>query len=379
MLNISEIIFCICILLIIYTYALYPLIIHFLSKRIAKVTSFELTNSFPEVSIVIAVHNGENYVKNKIESIYSQTYPKDKMQIIFISDGSDDETVSLVEDYPGITIFKFDTRQGKATALNKGVSIASAPYIVFTDIRQSLSNNAIHLLVQHLQNEKIGAVSGELILEGSGEGASKEIGLYWRYEKFIRKSESRYKSVPGVTGALYAIRKKDYWQLKSDTILDDFEVPMNIIRQGKRVIFECNAIAYDRVSNNMAVEKQRKIRTLAGNYQSFIRNRWLFSPCKNPIFWQFISHKVLRLVVPYCLILLLLIPLLVENDFIQSLFFIQCIAYFMAFFGPKLNLSGVLGSIVNFLNVFLQMQLFVVIALMVFLSGKLDVKWKQVH
>lgn len=344
-----------------------------------KKKSIELTKNFPEVTVVISVHNGEKYVKDKIESIYSQSYPQDKLKIVFISDGSDDSTVSLIKQYPEIRLLENNTRQGKAVALNKGVSAVDTQYIVFTDIRQRLSSNAISLLIQQLNNDSIGAVSGELILGGADDNATKQIGLYWRYEKFIRKSESQYKSVPGVTGALYAIRKKDYRELESDTILDDFEVPMNIIQQGKRVIFESNAIAYDRVSNNMAVEKQRKIRTLAGNYQSFIRNRWLFSPCKNPIFWQFISHKVLRLVVPYCLMLLLLIPLFVESDFIQSLFFIQCIAYFLAIFGPKLNLPGVLGSIVNFFNVFLQMQLFVVIALMVFLSGKLDVKWKQVH
>ena len=329
--------------------------------------------------MVIAVHNGEKYIKSKIESIYSQSYPVEKIQIVIVSDGSDDATVRLIKNYPSVRLLENTTRKGKAVALNKGVASADTQYIVFTDIRQKISSNAILSLVQRLQNEEVGAVSGELVLGGANDETSKKIGLYWRYEKFIRKSESQYKSVPGVTGALYAIRKKDYRQLKNDTILDDFEVPINIIRQGKRVIFESSAVAYDQVSNNMAVEKQRKIRTLAGNYQSFIRNRWLFSPCKNPIFWQFISHKVLRLVVPYCLILLLLIPLFVDSDFIQSLFFIQCIVYFLALIGPKLNLSGVLGSIVNFFNVFLQMQLFVVIALMVFLSGKLDVKWKQVH
>ena len=375
----EEIIFYLCALVIVYTYAVYPLMIYFLSSYTPKLNSIELGENAPEITVVIAVHNGEKYIKSKIESIYSQSYPVDKIQIVIVSDGSDDATVRLIKNYPSVRLLENTTRKGKAVALNKGVASADTQYIVFTDIRQKISSNAILSLVQRLQNEEVGAVSGELVLGGANDETSKKIGLYWRYEKFIRKSESQYKSVPGVTGALYAIRKKDYRQLKNDTILDDFEVPINIIRQGKRVIFESSAVAYDQVSNNMAVEKQRKIRTLAGNYQSFIRNRWLFSPCKNPIFWQFISHKVLRLVVPYCLILLLLIPLFVDSDFIQSLFFIQCIVYFLALIGPKLNLPGVLGSIVNFFNVFLQMQLFVVIALMVFLSGKLDVKWKQVH
>jgi poly-beta-1,6-N-acetyl-D-glucosamine synthase len=374
-----EVIFYLCTLIIVYTYAVYPLLIFCLAGCRPKINSIALTKKIPEVTVVIAVHNGEEYIKDKIESIYSQSYPKDKLKIVFISDGSDDSTVSLIKQYPEIRLLENNTRKGKAFALNKAVSAVDTQYIIFTDIRQRLSSNAISLLIQQLNNDSVGAVSGELVLGGADGNASKQIGLYWRYEKFIRKSESRYKSVPGVTGALYAIKKKDYRDLESDTILDDFEVPMNIMRQGKRIIFESNAIAYDRVSNNMAVEKQRKIRTLAGNYQSFIRNLWLFSPYKNPIFWQFISHKVLRLIVPYCLILLFFIPLLVENDFIQTLFFIQCIVYFLALFGPKLNLPGVLGSIVNFLNVFLQMQLFVVIALMVFMSGKLNVKWKQVH
>lgn len=375
----GEIIFYLCALVIVYTYAVYPLMIYFLSSYTPKLNSVELGENAPEITVVIAVHNGEKYIKSKIESIYSQNYPSDKIQIVIVSDGSDDATVRLIKHYPSIRLLENTTRQGKAVALNKGVASADTQYIVFTDIRQNLSSNAILSLVQRLQNEEVGAVSGELVLGGANDEASKKIGLYWRYEKFIRKSESQYKSVPGVTGALYAIRKKDYRQLKSDTILDDFEVPIDIIRQGKRVIFESNAVAYDQVSNNMAVEKQRKIRTLAGNYQSFIRNRWLFSPFKNPIFWQFISHKFLRLVVPYCLFFLFLIPLFVESDFIQSLFFIQCMAYFLAIFGPRLNLPGVFGSVAHFFHVFMQMQLFVVIALIVFLSGKLDVKWKQVH
>ena len=333
----------------------------------------------PTVTIIIAVYNGESYLHSKIQSLLSQNYPQDKLSIIFSSDGSNDNTINILESYSEIELIRGQSRQGKATALNRAVVNTDADIIVFTDVRQRLSGDAVLQLVKRLDDAAVGAVSGELLLESSSDNSSHQLGLYWEYEKFIRKHESKLHSVPGVTGALYAIRRIDYPLLNENTLLDDFEVPISIIRKGKRVVFEENAIAYDKVSDSIGVERQRKIRTLMGNYQSFSRNRWLFLPIANPIFWQFISHKFFRLLVPYFLIIILVLPLVIGGLWYQILFFIQLVFYVLALTAQYFKSKSPLLKIINFCQVFLLMQLTVIVALYKYCLGHADSKWEHVH
>jgi len=374
------IIFWLSVFFIAYTYILYPLLVIFFSELKSVTNEIPVGYSeLPTVAVIVAVHNGESYIQKKLKSLLSQDYPQEKISIIFSSDGSSDNTVNILESYPMISLIKAEVRQGKAAALNHAVASTDAEVIVFTDVRQRLSSNAIFQLVTRLSNENVGAVSGELLLEENGNVSSAQLGLYWRYEKMIRKAESKLHSVPGVTGALYAIYRCDYPQLNENTLLDDFEVPIAIIRKGKRVIFEPSAIAYDKVSESLAVEKKRKIRTIMGNYQSFGRNPWLFSPRLNPIFWQFISHKVCRLIVPYCLLMMLFIPLFIGGPVYQGVFLLQIIFYSVAFLSKSIKSSGLLSKILSFSHVFLMMQVTVVIALYKYCVGQADAKWEQLH
>jgi len=393
------IVFWFSVIFVLYTYVLYPILL-WLFVRIKQSngkyrrgdskenkieyhskssTDQHLESDLPTVTIIIAVYNGESYLHSKIQSLLSQNYPQDKLSIIFSSDGSNDNTINILESYSEIELIRGQSRQGKATALNRAVVNTDADIIVFTDVRQRLSGDAVLQLVKRLDDAAVGAVSGELLLESSSDNSSHQLGLYWEYEKFIRKHESKLHSVPGVTGALYAIRRIDYPLLNENTLLDDFEVPISIIRKGKRVVFEENAIAYDKVSDSIGVERQRKIRTLMGNYQSFSRNRWLFLPIANPIFWQFISHKFFRLLVPYFLIIILVLPLVIGGLWYQILFFIQLVFYVLALTAQYFKSKSPLLKIINFCRVFLLMQLTVIVALYKYCLGHADSKWEHVH
>jgi len=393
------IVFWFSVIFVLYTYVLYPILL-WLFVRIKQSngkyrrgdskenkieyhskssTDQHLESDLPTVTIIIAVYNGESYLHSKIQSLLSQNYPQDKLSIIFSSDGSNDNTINILESYSEIELIRGQSRQGKATALNRAVVNTDSDIIVFTDVRQRLSGDAVLQLVKRLDDAAVGAVSGELLLESSSDNSSHQLGLYWEYEKFIRKHESKLHSVPGVTGALYAIRRIDYPLLNENTLLDDFEVPISIIRKGKRVVFEENAIAYDKVSDSIGVERQRKIRTLMGNYQSFSRNRWLFLPIANPIFWQFISHKFFRLLVPYFLIIILVLPLVIGGLWYQILFFIQLVFYVLALTAQYFKSKSPLLKIINFCQVFLLMQLTVIVALYKYCLGHADSKWEHVH
>jgi cellulose synthase/poly-beta-1,6-N-acetylglucosamine synthase-like glycosyltransferase len=219
-------------------------------------------------------------------------------------------------------------------------------------------------------------VSGELVHRASSTQTGQSIGLYWRYEKWIRKSESRLRSTVGATGALYAIRTHDFHPLPPDTILDDFEIPMRIARQGKRILLEPEAHVYDSLQTQSAAEKKRKIRTLTGNFQTFSRNPWLFSPWQNPLWFQFLSHKAFRLLVPYALALTLISSALVPSPFYHLALALQLGFYLLAAAGqwaPATRKS----KLVSFAHVFFDMNAAAIVALLLFVSGRVSAKWEK--
>jgi cellulose synthase/poly-beta-1,6-N-acetylglucosamine synthase-like glycosyltransferase len=197
--------------------------------------------------------------------------------------------------------------RGKAAALNAAVAEARGEIVVFADARQRLDRSAVRELVANFSDPSVGAATGELILcDETGKEASDGVGLYWKYEKKIRSMESRIHSLCGATGAIHAIRREMFEPLPEDTILDDMLIPMRILVSGKRVVLDPAARAYDRVAAVQQVEYSRKVRTLTGNYQLMALMPELLLPWRNPVFFQFISHKVGRLLMPYCLVALLL-------------------------------------------------------------------------
>jgi len=234
-----------------------------------------------------------------------------------------------IEPAPGLQVLECATPVGKATALNIGVAAATRDIVVFADARQSFSPNAIAELVSVFHDAAVGAVSGELILvRGAEIGEVHEgVGLYWQYEKLIRRSESAIASVVGATGSIYAVRRELYVPLAPNTLLDDFLVPMRIVLAGYRVVFLRAARAFDFSSATTSREFSRKVRTLAGNFQAVAMEPRLLDPRANPVLFQFVSHKLLRLVVPYFCLIAWVSSAMIDKPVYRALFVAQTLFY----------------------------------------------------
>jgi len=375
------ILFSIAVFFCIYTYFLFPVFLHLKAARsresdtekntLTKIRESEL----PSVSVLLAVHNEASNLPNKLASLRALDYPQDLIQICVVSDGSTDDTVRYLESQSDITWDHYAPAAGKPTALNRAVDMATGEVLLFTDARQAVSENSARALVSRLQDENVGAVSGELVLSDDGVTEAANVGLYWRYEKWIRYNESLLFSTTGATGALYVIRRKDAIELPSDTLLDDFETPINLLRQKRRTVFEPEAKAFDRAESDSSREFTRKVRTLAGNIQSFSRNTWLFSPTSNAVWWQFLSHKVARLLVPYALLLAFVAAWVGQGWFLATAFWLQVIFYglgILTFLAPRLSEMKML----NIIKLFLQLNAAAVVGTFRYIAGRSSVTWK---
>jgi poly-beta-1,6-N-acetyl-D-glucosamine synthase len=228
-------------------------------------------------------------------------------------------------------VLLLDQHGGKAEALNRGVEKATGEILVFADVRQLLDRNAVRALVSNCEDVSVGAVTGELmLLDEFGKEAKDAVGVYWRYEKKLRSMESDIHSTVGATGALYAIRRELYRPIPSHTILDDVAIPMNAVLEGKRVVFERTARAYDWAANSSATEFTRKVRTLTGNFQLLKQMPQLIVPWRNPVFIQFVSHKIGRVLVPYFLIALFVSNLFLGGAAYRGILALQCTWYLLA-------------------------------------------------
>jgi len=330
-------------ILVAYTFCGYPLLLALWSslKQHALIARALITHAD---SILIAASNQAPRLVARINNCLEQRYPSDHLEVIIVSDGSTDDTFSVVSafDHRRVRLVQLEKREGKAAALNAGVSTAEGEIVVFTDARQRFAPDVVARLVSHFSDSAVGAVTGELVLESEkGLPDGNGVGLYWTIEKLIRSMESAIDSVVGATGAIYAIRKELYRPLKLGTILDDVVVPMTIAMQGFRVVCDRQAIAVDQLAGDYRQEFQRKVRTLAGNYQAF---RWYpnwLSPNQNRLYIQVVSHKVCRLVAPFALLLLFITSLaLVSSDY-AYLFVLQALGYTMALVGWMLMYLGV--------------------------------------
>ncbi len=291
---------------ILYTYLGYPALIWMLAwLRPRPWTSGPI---FPSVSVVLAVHNGAALLPRKIEHLLRLDYPHIK-EIILVSDGSTDGTAELLagQSNPRLTAIILTEHCGKAVAVNAGVARATGDVILFVDIRPEIAAGAIQQLVSNFADPTVGCVAGELILrkECHDDASAAVSGVYWRYEKWIRTCESICGSPVGVYGGFYAIRRELAVPQPPGMILDDMFQPLSIIRQGYRSVLDPQAYVYDTWPTKIEKEFHRKVRTLAGNFQLFQLAPWTLTT-RNPVLFQLVSHKVMRLVVPYLMVLLLI-------------------------------------------------------------------------
>jgi cellulose synthase/poly-beta-1,6-N-acetylglucosamine synthase-like glycosyltransferase len=363
-----------------YVYAGYPLLLAAwarLRPRPAMPDRSEpAARDLPGISVILAARNEGHRLPARLANLLEATYPADRRQIIVVSDGSSDGTEAVLARYAPHVETVCVPAGGKALALNAGVERARFDLLVFADARQVFAPDALVELVRPFGDPRIGAVTGELLLDSESPGRrngpadrrvaavqpggrderrtgvtrrrtarstiADGVGLYWRYEKRLRRMESTVGSTLGATGAIYAMRRSLWQDLPPDTVLDDVLAPMRAVLAGSRVIFNPGARAFDRTAPDADAEARRKTRTLAGNYQILWLEPRLLLPWRNPVWLQYVSHKIGRLVVPYALIAILAssIALAGRSPLYAAALGAQCLLYLLAGYGAWLDRRG---------------------------------------
>ncbi|MHC9084472.1 glycosyltransferase family 2 protein [Luteimonas sp. RIT-PG2_3] len=308
--------------LVVHAFAGYPLWVRLLAKL--RPRPVVVRDYLPTVTAIMSVYNAREQALQKLHNLRALAYPTGLLDIIVVCDGCSDGTAQVIADagLPGVRVIDSPQRRGKSQCLDDAVALAEGELLLMVDVRQRLEPGVLRALVANLSDPAVGAVSGELLFEDADSGFAASVDAYWRYEKMIRLAESRSGSVVGVTGACYAMRRALYRPLPPGTVLDDVLVPMQVVKAGSRVLFEPAAIAWDRASTDSTREGVRKVRTLAGNYQLLALAPWLIDPFANPLWARFVSHKLLRLAVPWLLCTLLLATVLLAP---RHPFYLACL------------------------------------------------------
>lgn len=352
-----EFIFWLCIGLVVYTYIGYGILVWILVK-IRKIIGkqFKKYNDptfLPNITLAIPAYNEMSCIEAKVKNTFSLDYPAEKMEILFVTEGSNDGTSeyihSLQATYSNLKMIAGDVRRGKIEAMNLAIKTIHTPIVIFTDANTNLNNQVIRNIVRHFQDPNVGAVAGEKRIETQGGEAAAGAGegLYWKYESFLKKLDTELYSVVGAAGELFAVRTDLFGEVEKDTLLDDFMVSLRVAANGFRVIYEPHAYASERPSFSIQDEMKRKIRIASGGFQSIVRLGFLCNIFRYGLLsFQYISHRAMRwAVAPFCLPLIFFINLVLiftlpisQNSSIYSLFMWgQTIFYLMAVVGYNLE------------------------------------------
>ncbi|MDX2150586.1 MAG: glycosyltransferase family 2 protein [Bryobacteraceae bacterium] len=314
---------------VLYTIALYPAALLLIARRRPRPiqrAKFETT-----VTVLLPVRNGEAFLRRKLESLAALDYPQELVEVLVLSDGSTDETDEIARSFPApnVRLLRLPPA-GKATALNAGLASAQGEILFLTDVRQPLERQSLRLLVECLADPAVGAASGEIVILDGATQAEADLGLYRRYEQAIRRALSDIDSVPGATGAIYALRRDLARPLPPDTLLDDVYLPLAAFFAGYRVVLEPRARAFD-FPTSLHTEFGRKVRTLAGVWQILRLYPQLLTG-KNRMLWHFVSHKLFRLLLPHALLTALFVSFVVPEPLRsvslagQALFYLTALA-----------------------------------------------------
>jgi poly-beta-1,6-N-acetyl-D-glucosamine synthase len=309
-----------------YAYAGYPLFTAAMAHKYGSAPAEKPIH--PPLTVIVAAYNEAARIGDRVRDILAQDYPPENLRVLVVSDGSRDGTVdaAAVGD-PRVRVLALEENGGKAMAINAAMATVDTPLVAFTDARQNYGHGALRALVAPFGDPDVGAVSGELMIADTGGSDAPGVGLYWRMEKRLREDEARLGWLHGVSGAVYALRTAAFHPLPRGTILDDMWVPLHVALAGKRVWMARDAFAYDQASSEPGEEFRRKLRTLAGNWQLIGRLPALLDPVNNPVFFAWFSHKFLRLVVPWALLLAFAASALAWGWFYRLAFVGQLAAY----------------------------------------------------
>jgi cellulose synthase/poly-beta-1,6-N-acetylglucosamine synthase-like glycosyltransferase len=375
-----EILFWACAVLLAYIYAGYPLMVWMLARlRPRPVRKGEFPGT---VSVILVAHNEAARLANKLSNLLAASAAGQIIEVFVGSDGSTDSTPVIASAHPDLRVHAvaFDQRRGKPGVLNDLVAKASGEILLFLDARQDLAHDALERMLANFADPDVGVVSGELVfLRDADTGTAGEgIGFYWTYEKLIRSAEAKYRSVPGATGAIYAMRRELFRPIPGQTILDDVVIPMQAVEQGFRCVLERGAEAYDRPSVSTSKESIRKRRTIAGCAQLIVAHpRWLL-PWRNPIWWEYCSHKLLRLVSPLLLLGAGLANLwLMRNPFYSVLLALQFAMYASALAGWMSQQLGRKSPVFGPSLMFVSLNATTLAALWDALCGRFQATWRK--
>lgn len=370
--------------LLLYTYFGYPLYL-FIRSSLFKNPVKKDDGYKPFVSIIISAYNEEGAIERKIDNLLQSVYPKDRMEILVGSDGSDDRTndILLRVSDKRVKPFIFQKRRGKSAVLNDVAPKAAGEILVFSDVRQVFDANAIPRLVANFADGKVGCVSGELVFEKNSESnrVSEGVDIYWNYEKMMRRCESAIHSMVGATGAIYAVRKDLYAPPPGETILDDVYTPLSIAGQGYRCIWEERARAYDRPAFTPLEEYRRKVRTLAGNYQIFSMFKSLLIPFRNPVSIPLVSHKLMRVLAPFFMIAMFIANIFIaKTGYYAFTMICQIMFYILALLGSitrEQKGKRLIEKAASAAYMFCFMNFTALVGLYRFISGKQDIAWEK--
>ena len=334
-----EIIFYILLFIVFYTYLGYGLLLWCMvkvKKLFGRKKRLQPFDELPEVTLFITAYNEEGVVKEKMQNCKELDYPKDKLRILWVTDGTTDHTNELLANYPDVKVYYHEARKGKTAAMNHGVRHVKTPFVVFTDANTLLNRKAVKEMVKRFENPKVGCVAGEKRVKGDckdGAAGGGE-GMYWKYESCLKKWDAELHTAVGAAGELFAIRTELYEPMPEDTLLDDFMLSMRMTMDGYIIDYCDTAYACETGSANMQEEEKRKIRIAAGGLQSISRLKPLLNIFKYGILsFQYVSHRVLRWsITPIALFLLvpLNIILLEYRPLLYSIFLLLQMLFYIA-------------------------------------------------
>lgn len=379
--------------IIFYTYLGYPVLIALLAK-LRPEQAYSGGNE-PSITLLIAAYNEEACIEARLFNALSMEYPKDKIQILVAADGSDDRTTEIVSRFKqkGVELSYQPERRGKSAAIDRAMSMVTGEIVVFSDANNMYAPMTLRNLVLPFGDPKVGVVSGakHILKEGGALGVSE--GLYWKYESFIKRQESRLSSCIGVSGEIFAIRRSCYLPTSNSIINDDTNISMNILNRGFSIVYAPEAVSYENVSLTAQDEITRRTKISAGRYQA-ISKSYKVNPFIHPIlFWQIFSHKILRLVIPFAMIAAFLanfVSLFAHSEIKSTsifdllwpknwLFFIgQLLFYLVAMFGNLIMPKGKLGKILYLPTFLLNSNIASFKGFLQFFTKKENELWKRV-
>lgn len=342
--------FWLCMAIVVYTYVGYGIVLYLLvfvkrlatkAKPLADITDDRL----PEVTLMVCAYNEEDIIAEKMDNTRRLDYPSDRLHLVWVTDGSNDNTNVLLSAYPEVKVIYFPERRGKAAALKHGIKEIDTEIVMMTDANTMLNPEAVREVARLMQDPKVGCVSGEkkVMARSNSDEAAQGEGLYWKYESTLKRLDSELYSAMGAAGELCVIRRQLMTDIPDDTLLDDFIISMEIVKKGYKIAYTSNAYAMEYGSADLHEESKRKRRIAAGGLQSCWRLRSLMNPLRHPVVaFQFVSHRVLRwTITPVCLFALVplntLLVLSGEDIVYTIIWILQILFYASAAAGVRIS------------------------------------------